>query len=117
MTGPAGSILLVEDDPALRLVCRVTLELEGFQVREADTLASAREAVGAERPGLVMLDLQLRDGTADGLLDELRSSGIAVVLVTGNAEPAAFVTRADGLLGKPFELAELIAVARVHCLG
>src|SRR5262249_56536204 len=67
-----ASILVVEDDPSLRLVCRLNLELDNFRVREADGIEEARAAVAAERPALVFLDLHLGHAVADGLLDALR---------------------------------------------
>jgi two-component system nitrogen regulation response regulator NtrX len=110
----SGSILVVEDDAALRLVCRVNLELEGFVVREAGATDEARAAVAAERPALVFLDLHLAGGASDGLLDELRSAGIPVVLVSGTVDLRAYEDRADAVLPKPFDPAELVATARRH---
>ena len=54
-----ASVLVVEDDPSLRLLARVNLELERFRVREAGTLEEARAAVAAEAPALVFLDVHL----------------------------------------------------------
>src|SRR5437868_2699156 len=55
-----ASVLVVEDDASLRLLCRLNLELEQFRVREAATLAEARAAVAEERPGMVFLDVHLQ---------------------------------------------------------
>jgi len=112
-----ASILVVEDDAGLRMVCRVALELERFRVREADTVEAARAAIGAERPALVFLDLQLGAGESDELLDELHDAAIPVVIVSGTAELGRYATRAAGALGKPFNPAQLIAAARTHMLG
>ena len=88
MDAPAASVLVVEDDAALRMVCRVNLELDGFRVIEAATVDEARAAVAGERPGLVLLDLHLGSGASDELLDELRAAGIPVVLVSGTVDVA-----------------------------
>jgi DNA-binding response OmpR family regulator len=112
MEGPSHSILVVEDDPSLRLLCRVNLELEGFLVREAATLDQARIALAEERPDLVFLDIHLGGEQSDGLLDELRGSGIPVVLVTGTADPREYQSRADEVLAKPFSPEALAAAAR-----
>jgi DNA-binding response OmpR family regulator len=113
--GPAGaSILVVEDDPSLRLVCRVNLELESFHVREADGVDEARAAVAAERPDLVFLDLHLGAGPADGFLDELRCAGIPVVLVSGTVDATEYVGRASAMMPKPFDPADLVAAAHRH---
>jgi len=113
--GPAGaSILVVEDDPSLRLVCRVNLELEHFRVREAEGIEAARAEVAAERPALVFLDLHLGGAAADGLLEELRSAGIPVVLVSGTVDVAEYAGRATAVMPKPFDPADLVAAAHRH---
>jgi DNA-binding response OmpR family regulator len=115
---PAGaSILVVEDDASLRLVCRVNLELENFRVREAGGIEEAREAVAAERPDLVFLDLHLGPGASDDLLDELRADGIPVVLVSGTVDVTEYEGRATAVMPKPFDPAELVAAARRHALA
>ena len=38
------AVLVVDDEPSIRLLCRINLELEGFDVLEAGTLAEARAA-------------------------------------------------------------------------
>ena len=116
MTG-RPRVLVVEDDDSLRLLCRLNLELEQFEVREAATLAAARAAVAAERPEVVFLDVHLQGQATDALLEELRSAGIPVVIVTGSADINQYRGRADEVLGKPFEPAELVAAARRHTVG
>ena len=112
---PAGaSILVVEDDPSLRLVCRVNLELESFRVREAADLEEARAAVAAERPDLVFLDLHLGAGASDGFLEELRDDGIPVVLVSGTVDVTEYEGRATEVMPKPFDPADLVAAAHRH---
>ncbi len=51
--------MVVEDDPSLRLLCRVNLELEHHRVLEADTLTRARELLDSEPIELVLLDLHI----------------------------------------------------------
>ena len=112
---PAGaSILVVEDDPSLRLVCRVNLELESFRVREAEDLVEARAAVAAERPDLVFLDLHLGAGASDDFLEELRANGIPVVLVSGTVDVTEYEGRATDVMPKPFDPADLVAAAHRH---
>ncbi len=113
----ARSILLVEDDAALRLVCRVNLELDGFPVREATGLDEARIAVAVERPSLVFLDLHLGSGASDDLLDELRADGIPVVLVSGTVDVSGYEGRASAVMPKPFDPDELLEAARRYSVG
>ena len=117
MSGGGPSILIVEDDAALRLVCRVNLELERFDVREAATLEAARLAVSAQRPALVFLDLHLGSGPSDELLDELTEAGIPVVLVSGTVDVVGYEGRASAVMAKPFDPTELVAIARRYAVG
>ena len=110
--GDQASVLVVEDDPGLRLLARVNLELEHFSVREAGTVEEARAAVAAERPGLVFLDVHLEGESTDGLLAELRRAGVPVVVVTGSADASQYVDRADDVLAKPYDPSALVAAAR-----
>jgi two-component system response regulator GlrR len=114
------TVLLVDDDPALRFVCRVNLEFEGFLVLEA---ASGDEALGIverEPVGLVLLDQRL-EGDLDGLRValELRAEHpeVAVVGVTGVVPaPHEFAAAVDEILPKPFDVAALAGTARRLCL-
>jgi DNA-binding response OmpR family regulator len=109
--GRAPLILVVEDDASIRLLCRINLELDGFRVEEAATVAEARAAVAAERPALVVLDLWLGTEDAGGLLDELRAGGSPVVILSG-ASDVEHEERASEVLAKPFEPLALVAVAK-----
>jgi two-component system response regulator FlrC len=109
-----GSVLVVEDDTSLRLLCRVNLELEQFRVREAATVEEARAAVAEERPAIVFLDVHLQGEASELLLAELRDAGVPVVIVTGSAAVDHYREQADAVLAKPFEPAALIAAARQY---
>ena len=70
-----GSIvLIVEDDPSLRLLCRVNLELEQFTVLEAETLAQAVELVRSNPIDVVLLDMHVGEDHGFELLPHLRES-------------------------------------------
>ena len=112
MNAPVARALVVDDDPALRLLYRVNLELEGFAVREAESVAAAEAEVAAERPDVVLLDVHLGDEDTLGLLDRLRADGIRVVLVTGSVDTGLYRDRADAIVSKPFDPPELIGIAR-----
>lgn len=112
MRTPVARALVVDDDAALRLLCRVNLELEGFEVREAETSGEAEAALEAERPDVVLLDIHLGGAETTHLLDWLRAAGIPVVVVTGSVDAASFEGRADAVLQKPFEPRKLVEIAR-----
>jgi DNA-binding response OmpR family regulator len=106
-------VLVVDDEPAIRLLCRVNLELEGFRVVEASSLDAARTELEAGGISLVLLDMRIGNERGDSLLDELRERGIPVVVVTGSAElDAEWASRADAVLGKPFAIDDLLHAVR-----
>ncbi len=113
MTGGSW-ILVVEDDPALRMLYRVSLELEQLEVRDAGTHEEARELLAAGRPGLVFLDMHICGVPSDELLDELVADGIPTVVVSGTTDPQAYVDRAAAVLEKPFAPNDLIVAVRAH---
>jgi DNA-binding response OmpR family regulator len=111
MSEPRSRALIVDDDPALRLLCRVNLELEGFAVREAATLAEAEAGLAAERPDVVLLDVHLGGDQTHELLARMRADGIPVALVTGSVDIHDYRGTADAVLGKPFEPRALVETA------
>jgi DNA-binding response OmpR family regulator len=112
MDRPSAKVLVVDDDVSLRLLCRVNLELDGFQVREAATIAEADAAVAEERPDVVLLDVHLQQDDTRELLQRLRGAGIPVALVTGSADLNDYRGAADAVLGKPFEPRILVDMTR-----
>ena len=119
--GKGPLVLVVDDEPAIRLLCRVNLELEGFDVREAANLAEARAAIEAEAPAVILLDMHVGRERGATLLPEirLRVPRIAVALVTGSVEvehgkrPAG----ADAVIVKPFTIVELMSTVRALADG
>jgi DNA-binding NtrC family response regulator len=108
-------ILVVDDEPSIRLLCRINLELDGHEVLEAETLATARQALAEEDIDVVILDVHLRGERSDRLIEEChaRRPPIPVVLVTGSADVTmGGLSDADAILPKPFELDALLATVR-----
>ena len=112
MDQPLARALVVDDDAALRLLSRVNLELEGFAVREATSVAEAEAAIAAERPDVVLLDVHLGGEQAHDLLARIRAAGIPVALVTGSVEIDDYRESADAVLAKPFAPQTLVETAR-----
>lgn len=106
-------VLVVDDEPAIRLLCRVNLELGGYEVREAGTLDAARAEL-TEDVAVVLLDMHIGNQRGESLLDELRERQIPVAVVTGSTDLHSIAHKADAVLGKPFTIDELEAtVARL----
>jgi DNA-binding response OmpR family regulator len=108
---PAGdevaTVLVVEDDPALRMLCRVNLELEQYRVLEAATLDLAGELLKQEPVHLVLLDLHV--GSRDGreLVPRIRAEhpGTAICLLSGTSvSHHPLDVGADDFIRKPFDL-------------
>ena len=106
--GPKPVVLVVDDEPAIRLLCRVNLELGGYEVREAGTLAEARERVRAGGIDAVLLDMHLGTERSNEFLAELTRAGMAVAVVTGSTDLESVARAgADAVLRKPFTIEEL----------
>jgi DNA-binding NtrC family response regulator len=104
------TILVVDDEPSIRLLCRVNLELEGNHVLEAGTLDEARRILEADDVDVLLLDLHVEGEDGGTLLRELhdRESSTRVALLTGTVDIAqADSTLADAVLAKPFSLETL----------
>lgn len=117
-TGEAQQVVLViDDEPAIRLLCRVNLELGGYEVWEAGSIDEARVKL-AGGVDVVLLDMHIGNERGDVLLDELVEREIPVAIVTGSTDLDAIAgTSANAVLGKPFTIEELEStVARLAAL-
>jgi DNA-binding response OmpR family regulator len=122
--GSGKSVLVVDDDPSLRLLCRVNLELDGYRVVEADSVAMAREMLLREEVDAMLLDIHLNDGDGRELVRSLGPDRPPVAFFSGSVqiddELRALV---DDVLAKPFTLdaltetvGRLTAMSRVGTL-
>jgi CheY-like chemotaxis protein len=115
VAGVPITVLVVDDDPSIRLLCRVNLELDGCTVLEAGGLSEARELLSHAAVDVVLLDVHVGRDDGRELLRELRESspGTPVALLTGSSEHGAVEPeRADALIPKPFRLEQLISTVR-----
>ena len=109
------TVLVVDDEAPIRLLCRVNLEAEGMRVLEASDGDSGLETARTERPDVILLDVMMpgRNGweVAEELLSDEATSRIPIIFLTARAEVR---DRAKGIdLGgvdyvtKPFNPVEL----------
>ena len=115
MATGAVSVLVVDDEPSLRLLCRVNLELDGFSVLEAGTVGEARQTLDSSTIEVVILDVHVGTGDGRELLAELRArdSDTRVLMLTGTADIATSnLDAADKVMAKPFDPAELVSTVR-----
>ena len=107
------TIFLVEDEPNIRRLTGMHLQLAGYNVAELEDAAAARDALRKERPALVLLDIMMPGEDGFSLGQDLISAGIPVIFLTAKT---AVPDRVRGLrmgahdyILKPFEPAELLA--------
>ena len=121
-TPPPRTVLVVDDEPTVRMIARAILGGAGYAVTETADPAAARAAVkSAAAPfDLIVLDLSLPGESGTALIPEFRaqSPGSRILLVSGlNAEDVTD-HGADAFLSKPFTRATLLdAVQRVMAGG
>lgn len=108
-----NKVLIVDDEPAIRLMLGEALRGWGYETVEAETGANALAAMDAEQPIALLLDINLPDSSGLDLLREIkrRQPQTAVIMVSaetlfGNAV-AALRGGADDFIGKPINLDEL----------
>jgi len=114
------TVLVIDDEEPIRLLCSVNLAAEGIEVLEAADGPSGLEQAREHRPDVVLLDVMMPglDGwqVAERLLEDDRTSGIPIIFLTARAE---FRDRARGLdiggidyVTKPFNPLELAPLVR-----
>jgi len=109
------TVLVVEDDPAIRRGIVDALKFAGYTVAEAADGASGLEAACAGGADLVLLDLMLPKKNGFEVLSELRASGsnVPVIILTARGMEQDRVRGleggADDYVVKPFSAKELLA--------
>jgi PAS domain S-box-containing protein len=118
--GRTASVLIVEDEQAIRTLTRTLLERAGYSVLAASTATDA-EALFAQEVGridLLVTDIALPDGTGPALFKRLveKRSSLRVVYMSGYTDEMlvdqAALERAGGFLQKPFLADGLIRKVR-----
>ena len=116
--GVGKTVLVVDDDESLRLLCRVNLELDGYRVVEAESLAAARHVLAGETVDAMLLDVHLRDGDGRQLLESLGGDRPPVAFFTGSVRiDPELRALADDVLPKPFTLEALAETVRRLVFG
>lgn len=107
-------LLIVDDEPALRMWERRVLETQRYSCQEAADVPEARAALSANRYELALLDVNLPGGSGIELLAEIRGRypDTAVLMVTGEDDLTLATTAIElgafGYLVKPVRAGELV---------
>lgn len=111
-------ILIVDDEPDMRLAVRNVLRLRGYEIQEAGDGPAALEMARASRPDLVLLDMRLPGMDGIEVLEGLKKidETVPVVMITGygHIQSAVDVMKlgASEYLQKPFENAQLVETVK-----
>lgn len=118
-------ILVVDDEPDLRLLVRMTLEGNGYDVEEASTAAEAVRQALALKPRLILLDIRLPDAEGFEVLKTLKATpelaDTPVVMMSAHSSPPtlqkAEVIGSHDYLIKPFKHDALLGIVAKHLAG
>jgi signal transduction histidine kinase len=119
---PAEPLLIIDDEPQLRMNLRILLERLGFQVREAGNGREGLEACAREHPALVLLDARMPEMDGYEVCARLQQDPvlreIPVIFMSGLLDPQdrvrALEAGAVDFMTKPYHLAEVQARVRTH---
>ena len=105
------TVMIVDDEPDMRHLLRITLELAGYGVVEAAHGEAALEQVRRSPPQIVLTDQMMPRMNGGELIERLRAEettkAIPIVMISGTRAAQA---AADAALGKPFDPSELLVL-------
>lgn len=112
----AVTILVVDDEPAIRRLLHASLARAAYRVVEAGSGRETLAAVQIDKPEVVLLDLGLRDRDGLELIPLIKAAGAAVIVVSArdatDEKVAALDLGADDFVAKPFDSEEVLARIR-----
>jgi two-component system KDP operon response regulator KdpE len=116
------TILVIDDEAAIRKLLEITLQSHGFKVLQAASAIEGLEKTIHHSPDLILLDLGLPDESGHSLLLKLRAWWVKplIILSVVNAEDdivKALDNGANDYLVKPFRAGELLARVRSALRG
>lgn len=117
MSEPSPSVLVIDDERAIRRFLQASLIARGCTVFQATSGREGLQAVTAKRPDLIILDLGLPDMEGIDVIRQLREwSSIPIIILSVREREAdkiaALDAGADDYLTKPFSVGELMARLR-----
>ncbi len=112
-------LLTIEDDDDVRLMLKMVLEDEGYDVSEAGNGSDGLDRFLEDKPSLVLVDLKLPDMSGFDVCRTIRqTSGVPIIIVSAQEDSfdvvAGLESGADDYVTKPFVPKELSARIRAH---
>ncbi len=111
-------ILIVDDDRFVRMTLAEAARSWNYEPFEAETVSQGKQIFHAEEPNIVLLDIDLPDGSGLDVLNEIKEQNAEtiVIMITGNVSVpntiAALRGGAHDFIGKPVRLEELRVTLR-----
>ncbi len=113
----APRVMIVDDDPSIRQICREVLELGGYQVRDVGSATTALAEARRFKPDMILLDVMMPGIDGYRTAEMIRADpgiGIApIMFLSARGDTAdkvrAFRSGAEDYMVKPFDAAELLA--------
>jgi CheY-like chemotaxis protein len=114
------TVLVVDDEPVLRVLVREILQEEGYAVVEAPDGREMLELLTRERPDLVLLDVMMPGVGGREAYQVLRSRedlpDVPVVMMSAGVQPFRLDPSIAAFLSKPFDVAQLVELV-VRLIG
>jgi DNA-binding response OmpR family regulator len=121
LSGMAKTILIVEDEEAVRELEKFILEQQGYDVVEARDGLEGLAKAEFRKPDLILLDLMMPDVSGGRMFDEMKrhptTTGIPIIVVTGKPDAHEMFDDTLGpnnVIMKPFEADTLLGRIREH---
>jgi DNA-binding NtrC family response regulator len=112
VVGGTTTVLVVDDDPSLRLLCRVNLELEGYGVVEAGSIGEAERALDNGGVDVVLLDVHLGNEQGMALVPKIEERGLSSSLALLTGSPGSQLPDDAEVIPKPFAIDQLTGTVR-----
>lgn len=111
------TVLVIDDDPAIRYVLREAFSAVGFDVAEAESGLLGLDSLDQKPPALVLLDIMMPGIDGFQVMKYLAQFGVKVPVLAMSAlgprvEERARELGADGFIAKPFDIRELVVTSR-----
>ncbi len=111
-----ATVLIVDDEPAIRRLLHTSLTRGGYRIVEAGTAKEALTSLNIDKPELVLLDLGLPDRDGLELIPIIKAAGISIIVISArdstDHKVAALDLGADDYVSKPFDREEVLARIR-----